>query len=200
MNVDLQKITDNPIDYTVTIPLKGEYKLIWRPLEHNDIKKLTKFLSRLSDETRNMYILDSYDEQMAKELCDAIAKYDKLRFVVEESENRDIIGLFDFSFDIPSSDRARFSKYKFSIDLEKDCRVGFCVSDEFQGMGIGQASFSCITSIAEKLGKQRLILLGGVFKENTKSTGFYTKLGFKKIGTFLSPDERMSYDMIYTIG
>jgi ribosomal protein S18 acetylase RimI-like enzyme len=44
-----------------------------------------------------------------------------------------------------------------------------------------------------------MILWGGVFSNNKRAIAFYEKNGFKKLGSFLSPNNKMSIDMIMTI-
>ena len=57
----------------------------------------TIFLKNLSFQTREFYTFPTFDSKMARELCNAINKYDKLRFVLTTINLNKIIGLFELS-------------------------------------------------------------------------------------------------------
>lgn len=38
--------------------------------------------------------------------------------------------------------------------------------------------------VARQFGKKRIILWGGVLKDNVQAIGFYKKVGFKSVGEF----------------
>lgn len=167
--------------------------LILRPLEENDVEILTTFFENLSDNTRNNYKLKSYDKSMAEEFCRSIAKYDKLRFILL-NENR-VIGLFEFSIDLPDSDLNRLKKYNIETNLSKVCRFGPCIADDHQGKGLAKACFQYIKNIALKIDKNYIVLWGGVFTENTNAIKFYESIGFSKLGIFFNSDRKECIDM-----
>ena len=199
MSLNLSNIENEHILLTFEIKLPSGEPVILRPLEHGDKNILAEFLNNLSEQTREYYTLDSYDESAAKEMCSAINKYDKLRFVVAKKTTSKLIALFEFSFDIPESDKQRFQKYKLDLNSKIDCRMGPCISDEYQNQGIGSVVFPYLLDIAKKFGQKRLILWGGVFEKNKKAINFYTKNGFKRLGSFRDPESKKSIDMIIDI-
>lgn len=199
MTLDLSSVAENPELVTFPLTLANGEKDILRPLEPNDISKLGTFLLNLSEETkRNIVSADGYLPP-ATELCDAINKYDKLRFVVETNpetgrEDR-IIGLMEFSFDIPDSDIERYKKAGIMLDQETDCRFGPTIADDYQNKGLGSKLFPYVVQIARRFGKKRIILWGGVLKDNERAIHYYEKQGFKTVGTYFDGDEEM-LDMI----
>src|SRR5687767_4071961 len=58
-------------------------RILLRPLQPDDVDALGEFLLALSPTTRRFSTFVSYDHAMAQALCDAINRYDKLRFVAE---------------------------------------------------------------------------------------------------------------------
>ncbi len=88
MPLNLSDIVKNPDLLTFKIPLPSGELVILRPLEIDDVDPLAQFLEKLSPMTREYYVLDSYDASTAKELCDAISHYDKLRFVLVNDSNQ----------------------------------------------------------------------------------------------------------------
>jgi diamine N-acetyltransferase len=168
------------------------HKLIFRPLEGNDVQGLREFLESLSDGTRLVWRRDRYDLAEAQDLCDAVGRYDKLRMVIEEVDQHKVLGLFEFSFDIPESDRQRFAAYGIELNELTDCRFGPCVRDEFQGVGLASAAMPLIKEVSTLFGRSRIILWGGVLEANERATRFYQKHGFQTVGRFLNADGQPS--------
>jgi RimJ/RimL family protein N-acetyltransferase len=200
MKLTLLDIEKDPSILTYEILLKNNEIAILRPLEKTDIEILTKFLENLSKKTRKNYTLDSYDKNTAQEFCNAINRYDKLRFLLIEKTTNDCIGIFEYSLDIPESDETRFANYNIQLNSETDCRMGPCLSDLYQNSGIGSMVFPYLIKIAKNLGQQRMILWGGVFSDNERAISFYEKNGFKRLGSFTNQDNKASLDMIIEIG
>ncbi|MEI8073082.1 MAG: GNAT family N-acetyltransferase [Candidatus Saccharibacteria bacterium] len=183
MKLTMTEIANNPKLATSEVVLGNGEKVVLRPLEPNDISKLATFLQGLSQETRRLSTFEGYDTASAKELCDAINKYDKLRFVIENSQDR-IVGLIELSFGFPESDIERYSKTGYTLNPETDLRFGPTLADDYQNVGLGSKVFPFIVGIANKFGKKRIILWGGVLKDNERAIHYYEKLGFKNAGTF----------------
>src|SRR5680860_193286 len=194
----LAEVASNPQILTFLLHSKNYEGLIFRPLQFNDSQSLSNFLGSLSAETRHFYTLDSYDIHTAKELCDSIGKYDKLRFIVESKDNK-IIGLFDFSFDLTEDDKKRFSKYGYTLNQGSDCRFGPCLSDNYQNQGLGTVIFPLIIKIAKDFSQKRIILWGGVLADNAKAIQYYRKNNFKVVGNFINNDNIACKDMILDI-
>ena len=152
---------------------------IFRALENSDVEPLTEFLSALSNETRRFWNLESYDHVAAAELCDAIGRYDKLRFVAQEvTAPFRLLASFEFSFGIPQGDIERFRSYGIRLSETTDCRFGPCVRDALQGSGLAHGLMPCAVDIARRCGKERIILWGGVDAGNRRAIRFYEKHGF----------------------
>ncbi|CAF3851920.1 unnamed protein product [Rotaria sordida] len=151
----------------------------FRPLLPNDELKLTEFLENLSPQTREFSTYNSYDLDEARELCFAINRYDKLR-LVGLINNEIIIALFEFSLSIVEDEYERFAK-KYNIILNEitDARFGPCISDQYQNRHLGCWLFEKIKKIARQMGRERLILWGGVLSHNKRAIRFYEKVGFK---------------------
>lgn len=195
MNLTIGKVFDDPnlVTYPLALP---SAKALFRPLQAEDIDQLTTFLENLSPITRTFSIFSSYDREGAQKLCDAINRYDKLRFVVELLPSRQIIGLFEFSFGLPDGDLQRFAAYGLPLDERNDCRFGPTIADAYQDQGIGSLVFPYLVDIAKRFGKKRIILWGGVFGENPRAIRFYEKHGFRLVGSFEDQYGGQALDMI----
>jgi GNAT superfamily N-acetyltransferase len=196
-HLTLQTVAADPNLITFSLTLPSGEAILFRPLLSADVDRLASFLEGLSPQTRRFWIHASYDRNTARELCDAIARYDKLRLVAVKDGT--IIALFEFSMDLVESDIERFHRYGIRLDPATDCRFGPCVADAYQGSGLAPRLFAPTTEIARRFGQRRLILWGGVFAENQRALRYYEKLGFQRAGEFVK-EAGLCYDMIYELG
>ncbi len=169
------------------------YKI--RELTANDTNTLTSFIKSLSTQTKDFY--DEYNNNSAKEMCDAIGKYDKLRYVIEGEEG--IVGIVEFSLDFTEGDIKRYLDYGIKINKIEDCRFGICLKDDMQGRGVGDLVFEKVREILQSLGKKRVILWGGVLKVNTNAIKYYNNNGFRLVGEYSNKDGDKCLDMICEI-
>jgi RimJ/RimL family protein N-acetyltransferase len=192
--LSLASVAANPRLLTASVIADGETLLI-RPLEPADVEALAHFLSQLSPQTRRFSTFDGFDSAAAQTLCHAIARYDKLRIVIQSAANR-IVGLLEFSFAITDDDRLRYTAYDVTFSSETDCRFGPTLADDYQSRGIGTLALPFVTDAARKFGRRRIILWGGVLAENARAIRYYEKNGFQRMGKFMSPDGVESLDML----
>jgi len=195
----LSEVAKSPKLFTSEITLPTGEAAIFRPLEPYDATLLAQFLEDLSSQTREFYTLESYNIRTAKKMCGAINRYDKLRFVVTEKSAGKIIALFEYSFDIPEGDTERFVNYNITLDPRTDCRFGPCIADRLQNRGAGSALFPTCITIAHQFGKERIVLWGGVMRDNRGAIKFYEKQGFVVVGYFINQDGSKAVDMILDI-
>ena len=117
---------------------------------------------------------------MAREHCDAIDRFDKLRLVADDGHG--IVAVFELSFSIPDGDHARFAVYGHRLDERTDVRFGPCVRDDEQGSGLAPRLLAETARIARRERRSRLILWGGVQPENQRARRFYEREGFSEVG------------------
>jgi GNAT superfamily N-acetyltransferase len=195
MVLTLSEVAEKPALVTYNIGLKNGEQLLLRPLIVQDVHLLVGFLKGLSIETRRLSTFDGYGLEQARALIDAINRYDKLRLVVQNAQQR-IVGLIEFSFDLPDRDRERFNKSGVRLNKDHDCRFGPTLADDYQSKGLGSGLFPLINEIALRFGKDRIILWGGVLTNNIRAINYYEKHGFKKLKTYVDSDGMEKLDMI----
>jgi GNAT superfamily N-acetyltransferase len=199
MSLTLSEIAKHPEITTWNITLPEGKGLLLRPLVAQDVDLLAHFLEGLSPRTRDFHSYPSYDMKEARELCDAINRYDKLRFVLMSENGKRIVGIFEFSFGMPEGDKQRFLKYHLQLTEKDYCRLGPCLSDDYQGKGIASNVFPYLIGIARDFDKKYIILWGGVRTDNHTGIKFYEKNGLRALGKFLNQEGKESLDMILTI-
>jgi GNAT superfamily N-acetyltransferase len=196
MNLSLSKVFAQPNLATHAIDLPTHGSALLRPLQASDVDELATFLEGLSPATRRFSTFPSYDLAAAQELCEAINRYDKLQLIVELVPAGRIIGLFEFSFDLPEHDQQRYRQQGVPLDPSVDCRFGPTVADEFQNQKVGSRVFPHIVDIAKQFGKKRIILWGGVLSDNARAIRYYEKQGFRPLATFVAQDGEEILDMM----
>lgn len=175
----------------VTMPLAAPHAegAMLRPLRTDDVATLAELLESLSPATRRRWNLATYDLAMARELCDAIGRYDKLRLVIVEDRRDDapLLGLMELSFSTPPGDVARYRGHGAPLDGDAVARFGPCLRDDRQGTGLASAAMPRVLDVAKRFGATRMILWGGVLAENAPAIAFYERWGFRRVGTFEDP-------------
>lgn len=194
----LKDFERNSEHYTWKVRTQSGGEITLRPLNRSDIERLTTFLENLSTETRRLSTFDSYDKVTAIELCNAISKYDKLRFVLE-NQREEIVGLLEFTLDIPQKVKDKYATYGLTLDTDYACRFGPTLADEYQSKGLGTLIFPYIVKVAKLLGKIHIILYGGVLADNTRAIRYYKKHGFEITGKYISDNGDENLDMILNI-
>ncbi|MET9934918.1 hypothetical protein, partial [Streptomyces sp. NPDC006324] len=130
----LTEVADDPLVLTSRLTSNDGSGMLFRPLVGADADRLAGFLGSLSVESRRLSTFDGYDLATASELCDAIARYDKLRLVLEEVPSGRIVGLLEFSFDLHAGDIARYREAGIRLSAT-DCRFGPTLADDYRGSG-----------------------------------------------------------------
>lgn len=191
----LTEIAEDPLILTRRLVLKDGSAVEFRPLVHVDAERLARFLEGLSAESRRFSTHDGYGLAAAGRLCDAIARFDKLRLVLEDVPSGRIVGLIEFSLDLHPADIERYGGAGIRL-AATDCRFGPTLADDFQGKGVGTQVFPLIADTARRLGRKRIILWGGVLADNPRAIRYYEKNGFRPVGSFAGADGARSLDMI----
>ncbi|MFE5589988.1 GNAT family N-acetyltransferase [Streptomyces sp. NPDC056549] len=191
----LTAIADDPLVLTHRLALEGGPEVVFRPLARADAERLAGFLEGLSPESRRFSTHDGHDLAAAGRLCDAIARYDKLRLVLEEAPAGRIVGLLEFSLDLHPADLVRYQEAGIGL-AATDCRFGPTLADDYQGKGVGTQIFPLIADVARRLGRKRIILWGGVLADNPRAIRYYEKNGFRPVRSFIGADGTRSLDML----
>ncbi|MYS53565.1 GNAT family N-acetyltransferase, partial [Streptomyces sp. SID6013] len=177
----LTEIAEDPLRLTSRLKPHGGSDVVLRPLTHADAGQLAEFLDALSSESRRFSTFGGYDLATARELCDAIARYDKLRLVLEDVPSGRIVGLLEFSLALTPGDIARYQDAGIRLAETTDCRFGPTLADGYQGRGVGTLAFPLVTEVARLLGRTRIILWGGVRADNPRAIRYYKKNGFQPV-------------------
>lgn len=175
----------------------GEVGLI-RPLDASDGQPLGGYFTALSPETRRRFGPHAFDQQTADDLCAHIDVSRVLRMVAvlrgPAAEN--VIAYFILMFSVTRWERERYAGHGIVLEDARDCTLAPSVADAYQNVGLGGTVFGHVAALARRLGRARMVLLGGTQATNDRAVHFYMKQGFRTIGTFEYPDGVGNYDML----
>jgi len=201
MFLTLTAVTQKLEDFSTPLALASGESLLLRPLLPDNVGKLARFLAGLSPHSRRLSTFSGYGRATAQELCDAIARFDKLRLALVETSapEHPSVGLFEFSFDLTAGDRERHQGHGCPLDPTTDCRFGPTLADAWQNRGVGTRLLPAIFALARGFGRRRIILWGGVLVDNRRAIRYYEKNGFRHVGRFVNDDGLACCDMILVL-
>ena len=160
-----------------------------RGLVTTDRAALTAFLAGLSTTSRRFWHRDTDPADAAADWIDAIGRSDKLRLVAHPAGAPDLAGVVDLSFSLPDGyEITRYARYGITLDPARTARFGPCVADDWQGLGLAPALLPPTWDAVRLLGRDRVVLFGGVQTANQRALRFYLRAGFAAVGTFTGED------------
>jgi GNAT superfamily N-acetyltransferase len=177
--------------------LSGE-PVTFRPLAASDAVALGRYFLSLSEETRRRYAPHPFDQATADRLCAEIDPADTLRMIATLGDTPDaqVIAYLILVPGVDAAECARYAAAGMALDDAGDCTLAPSVADAYQSRGVGSLLLPELLRIARRLGKARMVLMGGVQATNARAVHFYEKHGFRFVAPFEGPPGRLNYDMI----
>src|SRR5262245_60928157 len=191
-------IEANPLEVATTFQLATGAQVMVRPLLRSDGAALGAYFLDLSEETRRRFSPHPLDQATANHLCATINVAEALRLVavVSGAAPQEIIAYFILLLDVTDDERARYAQRGIALHAETDCTVAPSVADRYQNSGLGSFCFEHLIELARRLGRQRMLLLGGTQASNHRAIHFYAKHHFRTIGSFEEPAGVLNADMV----
>ena len=156
--------------------------IICRKLNPDDIDALVNYLSQLSEETRKRFGPHGYDKTAVENFYKDNA--DVTGYIVETNSPKQIIAYSLVKNGLLWHDYDRIKNYGVHVDADECCTFAPSVADEWQSKGIGKMLFNFILADIKNSGIKKMVLWGGVQASNERAVSFYTKTGFKTLGSF----------------
>jgi GNAT superfamily N-acetyltransferase len=188
----------NPSCIATTVQFSAGSDLVFRPLASGDAALLGDYFVSLTDATRRFYGPHPFDQATADHLCATINHAEAIRFVaVGTFDGRDTVAAyFILVLSTGEGEHERYAKAGIELNPKTDCTFAPSVRDVFQNQGLGSPLFEHVIDIARRLGRRKMVLMGGVQVLNVRAVHFYEKQGFQKIGGFEGPPGIFSQDMV----
>jgi diamine N-acetyltransferase len=160
---------------------KNNIKVHFGLFEMKDLDNLILFLENLSTESKKRFGPHPFTKETILELFNLD---DYLLFTAKTQAEKTIIaytvvkkGWLDF-------EHQRLNSYGLNM-RPGDFTIAPSVADNWQGMGIGSTFLEYVIHFLSKnLQMKRLILWGGVQRDNERAVRLYQKQGFRVLGHF----------------
>lgn len=175
------------------VQLKNKQPVLIRLLAKEDKDALYQYLSNLSPESRSRFGPHPFDFQTIETICNNLPA-DALRFIAEDNEHN-IIAYMLVKKGMIEADRDRYHQMHIFLDENITGTNAPSVADAWQNSGLGTAMFQYILNYMKNEGYKYVVLWGGVQTLNERAVHFYTKHGFKLLGSFWH-DGKDNMDMI----
>lgn len=191
-------IAANPMVISKMVELRSGESAMVRPLTHSDAKALGIYFLSLSADTKRRYGPHPFDQATADKLCAGNNYVDTLRMLatVGQADAEHIIAYFILVLGVGEDDVARYSQVGILLQSATDCTLAPSIADAYLNKGTGSIVMQHVLETARRLGKQRMVLMGGVQATNNRAKHFYEKHGFRWVGDFESPSGFNNHDMI----
>lgn len=163
--------------------LKNTECVIIRKVAEEDAGILFHFLRNLSPETLSTFAPHAFDETTIRQLCDSTHADDTYRYLAVNQGDR-CIAYALLKTGIIWHDADRLTQYGLNLAEHFYGTFAPCVAEDYQGSGLASAIFTHVEEEARRGQMNRLILWGGVQKNNTRAVRFYEKSGFRIVGEF----------------
>jgi GNAT superfamily N-acetyltransferase len=145
----------------------------------------------LNPETKKRFAPHPFDHQSILQLHASSAVY-KL-FLATLASNNEVIAYFIIRYGWLEYEAPRLGSYGLSEET-RDITLAPSVADTWQGKGIGTGMFRFLLQQLSSRNPIRIMLWGGVQSSNLRALSFYSKLGFRTLGSFQHQGENL--DMI----
>ena len=193
MQIDPNAIDAQPDLVSSSEMLASGQQVYFRPLCANQAAELGAYFTGLSQAIRRVYGPHSFDQETADGFCAALDSAHTLRMLAWVEEK--IVAYFVVELGVRAGDRRRYDALGLALHDETDCTLAPSVADAYQSQGLGSLMMQHLLGLLPRLGRQRMLLWGGVRADNPRAVHFYTKFGFRRVGDFEAGGTN-NYDMI----
>ena len=190
-------MAERPAALQVPLTLRSGEPALLRPLCSTDAGALGRFFLGLSAKTIGLYGPHPFDQQTADRLCGEVETdrtQVRLLVLVDAGGEQQAVAYFIVGFAMNDADVQRYAARGITLDDTTDATIAPVVADAYQNSGVGSLVMQHLLPWLRRLGKRRLVLLGGVRQRNAQAIHFYRKWGFRTVGTFTTSTP--NFDMI----
>lgn len=156
--------------------------------------KLTHYLFQLSPETKKRFEPHPFDQAAVSHFYQTNPY--NLGYIAEDTSDGSVIAYAIIRLGYLEHDGDRLRSFGFVPDHFTDVTYAPSVADHWQGQGIGYHLLQFVEEELKTMGRQRIILWGGVQQENKRAVRYYLKNGFMILGAF--EYNGPNYDMVKT--
>jgi len=173
---------------------QGQACLI-RPLRPQDGPALTALLTGLSETSRKQFGPHPLDGATAHALCANLDPHQSLHLVMVAPDGH-FLAYLVLRMTLADYELERFLRYSLDLDEVPAASLAPVVAEGHQSRGYGKQMLHFGVDLCRALGRQAIILMGGVQMQNQRAVRFYLGAGFRRLGGFEYPAGQRNDDMI----
>ena len=186
MRLTLEDLANDPALLTTQLVTGAGTPFTARVLLATDVEALGCYFDGLGPSVRGVYGPHPLNADHAVVLCAQLDYNHLLPFLALDGET--IVGYFLVQIGVREGDRQRYLDHGQPLVADQCCTFAPCVADAWQERGLGSALFPHVAESLRRLGRQHLVLWGGVRGDNPRAQHFYRKFGFQHFCNFLVRD------------
>jgi GNAT superfamily N-acetyltransferase len=219
-HITVSDIQSDPSCIAASLSAPSGLQVTFRPLAAGDAGILGPYFAGLSQDTRRRFAPHAFDQATADRLCATIDYAGTIPMVatipmaatipmvatipmiatVQDGPQERVVAYFICALGVAPVERERYARAGLSLDPLTDCTVAPSVADAYQDRGLGSCLMGHLIQVARRLGRKRLVLMGGVQATNARAVHYYQKHGFRTVSTFESPAGLLNHDMMLDLG
>jgi len=189
VSLSAEQIAADPCLLAADIETRSGHRFGVRPLIQGDASELGMFFDALTDATRRVYGPHPLNSEHAVMLCAHIDYARCLRFIALGPigvSAEQVAAYMILELGIRDGDATRYAQIDQPLDGATTATFAPVVADAWQEHGLGSAMFHVVVDAARCVGRQRIILMGGVRDDNPRARHVYEKLGFQHVRGFFA--------------
>ena len=197
MRIDPGRIDQQPDLVSSRQVLAPDQAVYFSPLRRHQAAALGAYFTGLSPASRRVYGPHPFDQETADAFCAQLDSARTLRMLAwaREGDAERIAAYFIAELGVRAGDRQRYDGLGLELHDQTDCTLAPSVADAYQSRGLGSLMMRHLLGLLPRMGRQRLLLWGGVRADNPRAVHFYRKFGFRPVGEFEAGGTN-NYDMI----
>ena len=197
MSLSFADLTHNPFAEAWFADSHGRMRLI-RPLRPRDGERFSHFLSSLSSDTRRFFAPHGLEWQDGQQLVAELDPSQVLRLLLldKSGPGEEVLGYLILQMGLAPHEVARFAHYGIEYDPALCASLAPVVAEGWQSQGLGAPLLKQGLHLCRELGRQAVVLMGGVQDANRRAVHFYLRHGFHRLDSFEWPHGVLNDDMI----
>ena len=197
MSLPFADLTYTPFAEAWFCDSHGRWRLI-RPLRPRDETRFAQFLTGLSQQTQRYFAPHGLEWQHGQQLVAELDPSQTLRLLLldKSGDEEIVLGYLILQMGLAPHEQERFNRYGIEYDPALCVSLAPVIAEGWQSQGLGAPLLKQGLHLCRELGRQAVVLMGGMQDANRRAVHFYLRHGFHRLDSFEWPQGVLNDDMI----